>query len=499
MGLLCLPDHLNDIESANETCVKEQRENYASLKEKYKAELSLPEELELRFQDSSCDVAAEFDDEVEEEDMDPLSIFLIEKEIQERREERHFRRTERDMIRQSRNVSDSEIDQSTYSSDDSALDPSEVLSVITKDLNRLQLDHHSCFHGHHKDMDYALAVQQRCEHLKEILFIHARECPRMGYQQGMHDLASLLMLAIELDVYDKQEAPSILCQEDFLVHDAYFMLCFVSGQLQPAFGVNESDTPIEDMVQNILSTLKFVSSEHFLLIHLTHMHLPLELFCARWVRLMFSREVVDWQDSLVMWDIFFDAVTKHSTILSLEDASRYTRPGITNQIVMGNFSLMQVLETCAASYLWLHRDKILCQTPSEAFRYLVNLPPTKSVDRLLSTLLASLRRVQYGVRPSAKGTTSPQSVLDVFRLKSSIYHILQRKDSHIKKEPIPIEKPYKDRATKDTASKWRMSPVSSKPSGSLKIECSPETLSESFTAFSARKMFQGNEAPPPPF
>ena len=438
MGILCLPDDRNDLESANKGPLHEQRMKYSALQDKFKADISEEIQNTFRKDSSSCALmemtVLESDDEIE---MDPLSHFLVEKEVQERRQERFFRRQERDLIRQKRGFEETNMDDSTYSLDDCSLDPCEVLSVITKDLQRLQLDHHSCFLAHKAcRMPYSLAIEQRCKQMKELLYIHARQYPRVGYQQGMHDLASLLVLVMEQDVFETNET-SIFCNEHFILHDSYSMLEYILTQLQPAYGACQSacETPVEDMVQDILSKLQFVAGESSLYLHLTQMNLPPELFCARWVRLMFSREVVDWKEALTMWDIFLDASTKHPSILSLEDAARYTRPGITNPLVMGQCTLMQVLVTCAASYIWLHRAKILSDTPSGAFRYLVNLAPTKSSGRLLSTLLSSLRRVQYGILPTSKEiASSPRCVSTTFRLGSSMRRLLQGKDSLTKLE-----------------------------------------------------------------
>ena len=471
MGILCLPDDdRSDLESANEGSLHEQRMKYSALQEKFKGDISEDTQNTFRQGSSTCDlmetIVLESEDECE---IDPLSHFLIEKEVQERRQERFFRRQERDLILQKRGLEEVNMDDSMYSMDDCSLDPFEVLSVINKDLQRLQLDHHSCFLAHKAcRMPYTFVVERRCKQIKEVLYIHARQHPRLGYQQGMHDLASLLLLVMERDVFEIDEK-SIFCDEDFILHDSYSMLEYILDQLQPAYGAcqRSCETPVEDMVQDILSKLQYVAGESSLYLHLTQMNLPPELFCARWVRLMFSREVVDWKEALTMWDIFLDVSTKHSSILSLEDAARYTRPGITNPLAMGQCTLMQVLVTCAASYIWLHRAKILSNTPSGAFRYLVNLAPTKSSGRLLSTLLSSLRRIQHGILPTSKEiAASPRCVSTAFRLGSSMRRLLQGKDSLTKHESS--------------------SAIPSPPL--LEIDCSQETLTRSALGLSIRSL-----------
>ena len=293
MGLLSLPEKLVELDRENEPSLKEQRESYALLQAKYKTEL-LAKEPKEQHNSTICDLSGVFV-EAEEEEMDPLSLFLIEKEVLERRKERYFRRQERDSIRQKRGLVDANTED--YSStDDCSVDPYEVLSVITKDLHRLQADHHSCFLTHHKNaLEYSACIEQRCDQLKEVLYIHSRQNPRLGYQQGMHDLASILMLVLERDVFEHAES-SICCQEEYILHDTYLMLSFIVNELRPAYGVSEHahETPVEDMVEQILAKLQFVAGDASLYLHLKQMNLPPELFCARWVRLMFSREVSHW-------------------------------------------------------------------------------------------------------------------------------------------------------------------------------------------------------------
>ena len=102
MGILCLPDDdRSDLESANEGSLHEQRMKYSALQEKFKGDISEDTQNTFRQGSSTCDlmetIVLESEDECE---IDPLSHFLIEKEVQERRQERFFRRQERDLILQ---------------------------------------------------------------------------------------------------------------------------------------------------------------------------------------------------------------------------------------------------------------------------------------------------------------------------------------------------------------------------------------------------------------
>ena len=134
-----------------------------------------------------------------------------------------------------------------------------------------------------------------------------------------------------------------------------------------------------------------------------------ELYCARWIRLLFSREVDHWKTMLPLWDVFFDLTSQHETILSLGDVSYYTQKGLYPMLKPYNMGWMEVLETTAASLIWIQRAQLLEMDPEDGFCWLVNMPPMVSVNRLMSTLLSTIRRIQVKEKPKRTSSESPKT------------------------------------------------------------------------------------------
>jgi hypothetical protein len=78
---------------------------------------------------------------------------------------------------------------------------------------------------------------------------------------------------------------------------------------------------------------------------------------------------------LLLWDTFMDLITAHEGIRSMEP-SRYSKPGATLQL--GQLTLMQVLESTAASMVLLQRDALLEADPTESIHILMNVAPLKN-------------------------------------------------------------------------------------------------------------------------
>lgn len=181
----------------------------------------------------------------------------------------------------------------------------------------------------------------------------------------------------------------------YLQHDAFTMLERVMTFLSPAYDIKESpnqrSSPMETMGRSVMAKLKDVASDEALWQIVKHMHCPPELYCTRWVRLMFSREVLGWRNVLLLWDIFMDLMTAHESITSME-LSKYSKPGVSLQL--GQFTLMEVLETTAASMILLQRDALLEADPNESIHILMNVAPLTNIVPLTATLLSMMRRQQ---------------------------------------------------------------------------------------------------------
>ncbi len=49
-------------------------------------------------------------------------------------------------------------------------------------------------------MEIGVSTHKWAEQLSHMLFVYAREHPELGYQQGMHEILSYVLLALEMDV-----------------------------------------------------------------------------------------------------------------------------------------------------------------------------------------------------------------------------------------------------------------------------------------------------------
>jgi len=294
-------------------------------------------------------------------------------------------------------------------------------------LHRLQPDHHTYHHSRKRLLqegndDFDTSVKERTARLTELLLIHAREHSELAYRQGMHEIASYLLLVLEMDLYDVESALQSsgavdeqfrsLLDAAFLVNDAFTMFERVMSNLSPAYDVKHSpshkSSPMEEMGRSVVSQLKTVVCDQALYDVVKAMHCPPELYCTRWVRLMFSREVLGWRNVLLLWDVFFDLITCHESITSMEP-SKYSKPGVSPQLQLGRFNLMQVLESTAASMILLQREALIGADHNESIHVLMNVHPLKNVLPLTATLLSLMRRLQVG----PDGLTSSSSIASI--------------------------------------------------------------------------------------
>jgi Rab-GTPase-TBC domain len=288
---------------------------------------------------------------------------------------------------------------------------SSTLGLIEKDLIRLPQEHYTYHHSrknfahHGENVPFELSATERSTRLTELLQIYAHQNPHIGYRQGMHELSSYLLLVLEIDLYDQEsqssggESKNPLLDPQYIAHDTYGMFLALMSQLAPAYDIKMNqgaESPMELMAQSILAKIQYTANDKALYQHLIHLHCPPELYCTRWVRLLFSREVSGWKNVLLLWDIFFDLTSKCPHLTSMSK-SRYTRPGVTPPLELGNFPLMLVLEATSASMILLQRRSLLSHpegSESDSIQRLMNIPPLQNILPLTATLLSMMRRVQ---------------------------------------------------------------------------------------------------------
>ena len=271
--------------------------------------------------------------------------------------------------------------------------------VIKKDVARLDPIHAQHYHSrlnwtrHEEGLDpltYEESLQTRNTRLIQLLQ-HYASISGNCYYQGMHELCSYILFVMEMDLFDLETSPQpefdYLLDEDSTLNDAFVLFESIMVLLGRCY--EESDS----MSNSIVAKIPYVARDKDLYNHIQAIPMSHEVYCARWVRLMFGREVRGWRNVLSLWDIFFDLTTEDASILSM-DVSRYTRPGLENPLKLGTWELDQVLEMTGAAMIWLKRKELLSRQAEDAMELLVNYEPLESAAPLLGTLLSSLHRVQ---------------------------------------------------------------------------------------------------------
>ena len=279
--------------------------------------------------------------------------------------------------------------------------------------------------------------KERADRLSQLLFVYAREHPEIGYRQGMHEILSFILLALEMDILeqsvkrenDKPKRDIVemrrssnkggmagvdssgqivvvrLLDQNYLLHDAFALFECIMSALAPAYDAipaNEEATsailekakrergesPMEAMTSCIVSKIRFVARDEPLFSQVLCMPVPPQIYFAKWVRLMFGREVQGGMKHVMrLWDCFFDLA---SSIERREEN------------VSISLALMNVLETAAASMIILIRDKLLKPSmamdgtwtaepdPNEGIAYLMNYPPIEDIDNLIKVISSLL-------------------------------------------------------------------------------------------------------------
>lgn len=177
----------------------------------------------------------------------------------------------------------------------------------------------------------------------------------MGYRQGMHEIASYFLWCLELEQKEYPENP---------LFEAILPVCFslleqTLEQLHLAYDAS-GEQSLQRLSQSILS--KIHQNDVLLYKHLTTSpHIPPPpIYCTRWVRLLFSREVVGFDNVFQLWDVFFE----------------YRQ------------NVMRALEVTSAARILLLRDALL-NPENSPLDLLMNVPPLQDTTTL-TTLLKKL-------------------------------------------------------------------------------------------------------------
>ena len=290
----------------------------------------------------------------------------------------------------------------------------EIVDIIEKDLDRLPIDHHVYFHqrktkevisGRDKDwiMDNPASMQSRKERsklLSKILFVYAKE-NNIGYRQGMHEILSFLLMALEIDLLGFESSHAnienhndirTILDASKIVHDAFSMFDAIMTKLFTAFEYRDDssdvDTHRESMGDATVRIIRDWHGDDALADFISALDVPPELYCTRWVRLMFSREVCGLDNVFLLWDHFLNELTD-------------------------TVSLMLVLETTAASMIILIQDKLLPLQPNmynddpyngidvvdEPMHLLMNYPQIENISPLIGTFEMLINNQKMGTKP----------------------------------------------------------------------------------------------------
>lgn len=257
---------------------------------------------------------------------------------------------------------------------------SEKLVIIEKDLNRLphptEEKHPS---GAISPTNNTPENEARISSLREILYIYAQEHPDIGYRQGMHEIASFLLFVLELE---HQQYP------DHILFNPILPICYgllerTLGQLKTAYDATGGKS-LQQMSIAILG--KILQNDPTLYHHLTSNPNipPPPIYCTRWVRLMFSREVVGYENVFELWDVFFSYA-----------------------------NVMQALEIASASRILLLGDALL-KPDNSTLDLLMNVPPMADITPL-TNILQKLMQQKEGDQAVSLPHGLPAIVLEHFQ------------------------------------------------------------------------------------
>jgi hypothetical protein len=169
----------------------------------------------------------------------------------------------------------------------------------------------------------------------------------------MHEIASYLLFVLEIE-HEKYPDENPLFTP--ILPICYAMFERTMGQLKTAYDASGSEKSLQAMSIAILG--KILQNNPPLYHHLTNNpHIPPPpIYCTRWVRLMFSREVVGYENVFKLWDVLFS----------------YD-------------NIMRALEITCSSRILLLSD-LLLDPENNSLDLLMNVSPLEDIDTLTNAL-----------------------------------------------------------------------------------------------------------------
>jgi len=345
--------NLETVLAYNHDVIFKQAERFKGLVEKYIEETTEVDNEQPSLSPSSSSEnnaaqPAESDPSTAAE-IDPLTAMVMEKEAQEKRKSELYLKYRKERARRKRGLTTE--DRVTENESDE-VDRASLI-IIEKDLKRLPhpLETKGPIIASSSPPTSTPELEARITSLREILYIYAQEHPAMGYRQGMHEIASYLLYVLELEYQDYPEHP---------LFNPILPICFVLLErtlehLKTAYDASGGKS-LQQMSIAILG--KILQNNPSLYHHLTNNPNipPPPIYCTRWVRLMFSREVVGYENVFKLWDVLFSYA-----------------------------NVMQALEIMSASRILLIGDALLLPE-NNTLDLLMNVPPLMDISPLTETL-----------------------------------------------------------------------------------------------------------------
>lgn len=140
---------------------------------------------------------------------------------------------------------------------------------------------------------------------------------------------------------------------------------------------------MESMTSSIVSKIRFVARDEQLFSFILYMPVPPQLYFAKWIRLMFGREVAGGMKSVMrLWEAFFDLASARTSV----------------EEVPISIALLDVLKVAACGMILLIRPLLLAPTmtyggmmtgdpdPESGISFLMNYPPIQDIRPLLETM-----------------------------------------------------------------------------------------------------------------
>jgi Rab-GTPase-TBC domain len=290
-------------------------------------------------------------------------------------------------------------------------DAAAWIQLIAKDLHRLP-------HPHTNNHNANNTIDDRIRILQRVLFRFACIHPAAGYLQGMHEIASYVLYALELE-HDGRTiiGTDAITVQDRLEADTYVITERILTMLFAAYDVVVADTSTTDTTNAAApapaSTKPLLQMSNRIVAqtgtlwpalhqHLTaaFRHIPSQLIFTKWIRLLFSRELdvagtggslsavvettplVCLPDLILkLWDALFEAAYKVSQ-------KQQSSPGVVT-----TSSLQLTAEAFCVARLWQHGNTILHLSghPDLLLHWFMNVPPEPAAD--VASLIQRMRVV----------------------------------------------------------------------------------------------------------